>query len=70
MITAAERIVLRIAAEEAGFVSERDLNRTQIKVARALVVRGMLRRAGAEPDSTAVYGITDQGRAKLMERVG
>lgn len=61
MLSAADRVVLRMAQN--GFVSERDLNRSQIKVAGDLVARGLMRQAGQEPDRTKVYGITDQGRA-------
>lgn len=63
MLSAGERIILRRAIDGAGFVSERDLNRSQIKVAGDLVARGLMRQAGQEPDRTKVYGITDQGRA-------
>ena len=63
MLTAADRVVLRMA--QGGFVSERDLNRSQVKLAADLVARGHLRSAGQEPDRTKVYGITDKGRTAL-----
>lgn len=67
MLSAGERIILRRAIDGAGFVSERDLNRSQITLAGMLVNRGLLRTAGQEPDRTKVYGITDEGRQAFGE---
>lgn len=64
MLSAAERIVLRKAINCGGFVSERDLNDTQTKTAKHLVVRQMLTPAGQETDRTAVYRITPAGRSR------
>ncbi len=64
MLSAAERIVLRRAIEAGGFVSERDLNDTQTKTAKGLVVRQMLKAAGKETDGTLVYQITPEGRSQ------
>lgn len=63
MLSAAERVVLRMAINAGGFVSERDLNDTQTKVAKNLVARGLLKAAGQETDRTAVYQITPEGRS-------
>lgn len=60
-LTALERVVLRIPIEE-GFVSESELNRSQIKTVRDLCREGMLSAAGAEPDGTKVYKVTATGR--------
>lgn len=64
MLSAADRVILG-KAMGSGFVSERDLNRSQIRLAATLASRGLLRPAGQEPDRTKVYGITDKGRAAL-----
>ena len=69
MLSAAERIVLRKALEASGFVSERDLNDTQTKTAKNLVVRQMLKMAGQETDRTAVYQITAEGRARYRSGI-
>lgn len=62
-VTATERVVLRKALDGTGFASERDLNQSQIKVAKVLVRKGLMKDAGQEPDRTRVYRITDDGRA-------
>lgn len=66
MLSAADRVVLGKAIGS-GFVSERDLNRSQIRLAATLASRGLLRPAGQEPDRTKVYGLTDEGRAAYGE---
>lgn len=63
ILTAAERVVMNLALDGTGFVSERELNRSQILVARRLAQLGHFKRAGAEPDGTAVYQVTARGRA-------
>lgn len=60
LLTATERVVLRIPIED-GFVSESELNPTQIKTARDLLGRKMLSAAGTEPDGTKVYKATASG---------
>lgn len=67
MLSAADRVILGKAA--GGFVSDRDLNHSQIKTARMLLDRGLLASAGQEPDRTQVYRMTDEGRTAYGERL-
>lgn len=62
MLSAADRVVLRAALDGTGFVSGKDLSNSQLKLARELVARKLLSRAGQEPDGTAVYQITERGQ--------
>lgn len=66
-MNAAERIVMRIAIEPPGFLSERELDRSQLGVARRMARNGLLRRAGQEPDGTKVYQPTEQGRTQFAK---
>lgn len=59
MLSAAERVVMNKA--RCGFVSERDLNQSQIRTAKELLHRGLLVGAGQEPDRTKVYRLTPKG---------
>lgn len=64
MLSAAERVVLGTAIRSGGFVSERDLNNTQVRTARMLVPQGLLSGAGYETDRTPVYQVTAEGRER------
>lgn len=55
VLSAADRVVMRIALDGTGFVSESELNPSQIGTARDLFRRGLLKNAGKEPDGTKVY---------------
>lgn len=69
MLSAADRVILRIGLDGTGFVSGKDLNNSQLKLAKELVVRQMLSRAGNEPDGTLVYRLTDRGREAYEARL-
>lgn len=68
MLTAAESVILRIAIEE-RFVSESELNQSQIKTARNLKWREMLKESGKEPDGRKVYQATAAGKRAFEERL-
>lgn len=62
-LTAAERVVLAMAQDGTGFVSERELNRSQVLVARRMAKHKHLKLAGTEPDGTKVYQATEGAEA-------
>ena len=61
-LTAAQRVIIGLAQDGTGFVSEHELSPAQVVLARLMVRHGMLKGAGHEPDGTKVYQVTDGGR--------
>lgn len=67
-LPAAQRVIMGLALDGTGFVSEHDLSPAQVVLVRQMVKRGMLKGAGHEPDGTKVYQVTDGGRKGFEAR--